>query len=338
MPVLQDGELVLYGFVGDNYWDEGFTAQDVLYALSEVGRDTDITVRINSSGGYVDDGIAIYNALLAHKGKVTVKVDALAASAASIIAMAGEERIMRSGAMIMIHDPASYTYGNAGEHEKSRAKLDKLGDQMAGIYADRTGEDEDIIREDMRDEVWLTGAEAVARGFATSTEDQRAVAVSAFDFRVYAHAPDSLKRLAAKKSWSFERERPAAASASVKTSQEEQPMADTPQADAVTADIAAEKNKITARIKAIMTSPEAEKQPEQAKYLAYDTDVTADAAIAIMAKGTEPVVTDDADPMAYEQDRMRGSGLSAPQPRERPKANLNHSDIFAARRAAVKGA
>lgn len=72
MAVLVNGELVLYGFVGDNYWDMGFTAREVIEALAEVGREADITVRLNSGGGYTDDGVSIFNALKTHKGKVTV--------------------------------------------------------------------------------------------------------------------------------------------------------------------------------------------------------------------------------------------------------------------------
>lgn len=340
MPVLQNGELVLYGFVGDSYWDEGFTAQEVMHALSEVGRDTDITVRINSSGGYVDAGVAIYNALIAHKGKVTIQIDALAASAASIIAMAGEERIMRTGSLMMIHDPASYTFGNADEHEKSRVHLDKLGDLMAGIYADRTGEGEDILRADMREELWMTGAEAVERGFATSTESKKAVAVSAFDFRIYANAPDKLKQLAEKKSWSLDREINAAASATANTSLKEKPVTEKTTADAATAQINAEKDRVTARIKAIMTSPEAEKQPDQAKHFAYDTDISAEDAIVIMGKGATATTADPErpDPAAYEASRVQASGLSAPQKPNKPKASINRSDIFAARRSNQKGA
>ena len=66
MSVLIDGELVLYGFVGDDFWDDGFTASEVIDALAMLGHDADITVRINSGGGYTSDGIAIYNALKAH--------------------------------------------------------------------------------------------------------------------------------------------------------------------------------------------------------------------------------------------------------------------------------
>ena len=200
--ILVDGELVLYGFVGDDLWGEGFTARQVMDALVEVGRDADITVRINSGGGYTDDGIAIYNALYAHRGTVSVVVDAIAASSASVIAMAGDTITMRAGALMMIHDPARVTWGDAGDHEKSLEQLNKLGAQMADIYAERTGEDADDIRDEMKDELWMTGEEAVERGFATDTEGAKAKSVAAFDYRVYAHAPKPLVAKAKQKKWS----------------------------------------------------------------------------------------------------------------------------------------
>ena len=106
MSVLLNGEIVLYGFVGENFWGDGFTARDVLDALADHGRDNDVTVRINSGGGYVDDGIAIFNALKAHKGKVTVIVDSMAASSASVIAMAGEERLMAAAGRHFVDVPS----------------------------------------------------------------------------------------------------------------------------------------------------------------------------------------------------------------------------------------
>lgn len=346
MPVLQDGELVLYGFVGDNFWDEGFTAQDVLAALAEVGRDTDITVRINSAGGYVYDGVAIYNALMGHKGKVTVVVDAFAGSAASVIAMAGEERIMRTGSMMMIHDPASVTYGNADDHEAAVGFLNKLGDLMADIYAERTGEDTETIRADMRKEIWLTGDEAVARGFATETEKIKAVAFSAFDYRIYANAPDKLKRMAQRNSWSLDHEMHAAAPAAAPTSQKENDMTDKPQAGQIPADIAtatANAEKTTKeRIKAIMTSPEASGREALANHFAYDTSMSADDAIAALtvapkASGGEEPKPDPA--ASYEQRRMLASGQVQPQPPRTPKAptaKINSTDIYASRRQSAK--
>jgi len=225
MTVLQDGELVLYGFVGETFWDEGFSATDVIAALAEIGRTTDVTVRINSGGGYAADGIAIYNSLMAHKGKVTVVVDAIAASAASIIAMAGDTTRMRAGSLMMIHDPEGITVGTAADHAKTSSTLDKMADQMAGIYSDRSKQPVDTVRQAMKDETWMTADEAVEQGYADESDDSDATAVAAFDYRAYAHAPDRLTALAETKRWTLEAGRRPAASA---PPQKDPPMTDTP--------------------------------------------------------------------------------------------------------------
>lgn len=214
MSVLVDGEIVLYGFVGDDMWDEGFTDRQVLDALAELGRDSDVTVRLNSGGGFTDAGKAVFNALRAHPGHVTVSVDGIAASAASIIAMAGDEIVMRSGALMMIHDASAMTIGNAEDHRKSSDWLDIESAALASIYAERTGRPAEEMRALMRAETWMSAEDAVAAGFATRADSARARSVAAFDYRAYAHAPERLKRAARKKNWSFETPR-AAASASV---------------------------------------------------------------------------------------------------------------------------
>jgi len=204
MAVYENGELVLYGFVGEDYWDEGFTAREVISALAEHGRDNDITVRVNSGGGYTHEGMSIYNALKAHAGNVRIEVDGVALSSASLLAMAGDEIVMKAGALMMIHDPSGITIGNADDHEKSREMLDKVGDSMASIYAQRSGKDAADVRAAMKDEIWLTAEEAVEQGYATEAESAKAKAVAAFDYRIYAHAPQKLKTLASKKHWSLE--------------------------------------------------------------------------------------------------------------------------------------
>lgn len=190
--LLVGGEVVLYGNVGDIWGDgTGFTDRDVIDALAEVGPG-DVSVRINSGGGYVKDGVAIYNALVAHPGKVTVYVDAIAASSASVIAMAGDSIVMRTGALMMIHDPSGITIGNADDHRSTAGVLDKMADVIAGIYAKRTGENIDAMRELMKTETWLTAEEAVAQGFATETDETAAEAVAAFDYSIYAGLPASI--------------------------------------------------------------------------------------------------------------------------------------------------
>lgn len=325
MPVLQDGELVLYGFVGETYFEQGFTSQDVLTALAEIGRDTDVTVRMNSGGGYVHEGLAIYNALVAHKGEVTVQVDSIVASSASLIAMAGDRIVMKAGSLMMIHDPAGITFGTAEDHEKTRIALDKMGDAFAGIYAERSGKDAADVRAAMKDELWLGAEEAVAEGYADEAEAAKAKPAAAFDYRMYAHAPQRLTAMAKTKNWSLSAAMNAA-SAAPTAQHREKSMSDKTKADDLTAaDIDKAKadgaKAAQARIKAIMSSDAAKGNAEQAEYLAYETDMTADAALAILGKARKaPVATNDegdevetpADPNAYAAERAKASGLAAP--------------------------
>lgn len=202
MTIYRDGALRLYGVVGgDGYWEDGFSASDVIEALAEHGRDNDLTVHVNSPGGVVAEGVAIYNALTAHKGKVRIEVDALALSSASLIAMSGDEIVMRTGALMMIHEPSGFTSGPATEHERARDLLDKIAGQMAGIYADRSGKTIEDVRAAMRGELWLTETEAVEQGYATVAEAADTTAWAAFDYRVYTKAPRALTALAAERGW-----------------------------------------------------------------------------------------------------------------------------------------
>ena len=192
--LLVDGTILLYGDVGDPWcWGDGFTVADVAGALAEHGPG-DITVRVNSGGGIAFDGIAIYSLLLAHAGKVTVVVDGIAASAASLIVMAGDVREIRDGAMMMIHDAAGVTFGTSADHQRSATVLDKLSDQYAGIYAKRAGIDQAAARDLMKAETWFDAAEAVAKGLCTGKVEDLAEATASFDYRIYAHAPKSLPR------------------------------------------------------------------------------------------------------------------------------------------------
>jgi ATP-dependent protease ClpP protease subunit len=192
-----DGEILLYGDVGDPWgWGDGFTPSDVAQALALHGAG-DVVVRVNSGGGIAFDGVAIYSLLRAHAltgGKVAIVVDGIAASAASLIAMAGDTIEMRAGAMMMIHDAAGITWGTAEDHEKSRNMLDKLSGQYARVYSDRSGRPDAEIRELMLAETWFTAEEAVEAKLATSVLTDAAVSTASFDYRVYAHAPDGLPR------------------------------------------------------------------------------------------------------------------------------------------------
>lgn len=151
----------LYGVIGWDIW-----ADDILKAISDSTAST-IDVVINSPGGDAFDGIALYNALSAHPAQVTVDVQGLAASAASIVAMAGDKRIMRPGATMMIHDALTFAAGNAADLRKVAESLDTISDGIAGIYAATAGGPVETWRQAMRDETWLTADEAVTAGLAS---------------------------------------------------------------------------------------------------------------------------------------------------------------------------
>jgi ATP-dependent protease ClpP protease subunit len=189
--LLVGGEMHLYGDVGDTWSGDNFMPSDVANGLAAHG-DGDVTVRLNSGGGIATDGMAIYSLLKAHPGKVHIKVDGIAASAASLIAMAGDTRSMRQGAMLMIHDPATVTVGNVDAHQKKIDTLDKLANNYAGVYARASGKTTADTRAIMKSETWLTADEAKKDGFTTAVEDEPAIKASAFDYRIYMRAPATL--------------------------------------------------------------------------------------------------------------------------------------------------
>jgi ATP-dependent Clp protease protease subunit len=342
MPVYVDGELVLYGFVGENYWDEGFTAREVLEALAEHGRSNDLTVRINSGGGYLDDGIAIYNALVAHKGRVTVEIDAMAASSASVIAMAGEEIIMREGALMMIHEPSTAGWGTASDMESTAGVLRKQGRLMAEIYAERSGQTLDAVLAAMASTTWMTGPEAVATGYATSTGTAVSGRVSAFDYRTYAAAPERLAALAAEHGWC--REKLTAASAAKR--QKEPKMTDKTTADGKPADmpdVAALQtqaaNDAQARIKAILDCDEAKDRGDVARHLAFNTAMSVDEVKALLSVTPATAKQPETDPQSYDRQRSSARGQALPDGGERQTAKtISASAIYAARAKAMKGA
>jgi ATP-dependent protease ClpP protease subunit/phage major head subunit gpT-like protein len=178
------------GIIGD----PGNTAADVRTALRKGGP---VAVSINSPGGLATEGLAIYNILKAQDARVNVTVDALAASAASLIAMAADKITMRAGALMMVHDPAAITIGTAAAHDKTSAILNKMSEQFAAVYAARTGLTPERVRALMADETWMTGPEAVDLGFASAASDVGATAIApAFDYHVFKHAPAMLLALA----------------------------------------------------------------------------------------------------------------------------------------------
>lgn len=190
MPArLEGSELSLYGSVGALGLDDFFSSSDVTNALAIVGRENPVTVRLNSGGGVATEGAAIHNALAAHKGEVTVVVEGIAASAASLIAMGAKKTLMSPGSVLMIHDPMTLTMGNAAQHHKTIEALDALANSYASIYADKSGMTTDEARELMRAETWMTRDKAIELGFADGKTESGEVQPTAFAYGVYANAP-----------------------------------------------------------------------------------------------------------------------------------------------------
>jgi ATP-dependent protease ClpP protease subunit len=145
-----------------SWW--GISAQEFSDAIGKISGD--LEVHINSPGGDAFDGITIYNALASRPGNVTTIVDGLAASAASVIAMAGKTRIMSPGSMLMIHDALAMTIGNAADHRETAGLLDKVSGSIADVYAAHAGKTSTEWRDAMAGDAWYTAQEAVDAGLA----------------------------------------------------------------------------------------------------------------------------------------------------------------------------
>ena len=172
-------ELLIYGNIGDRWNEDGVVASELVRDLSALEADT-INLRINSYGGSVTDGLAIYNALRRHKATVNVFVDGVAISCASYIAMAGDTITMAKNSQMMIHAPWTFAYGNSNDMREQADILDRYAKAMASAYADKSGktyEDALALLTDGKDH-WFLADEAKAEGFADEVGEEVAVAAS----------------------------------------------------------------------------------------------------------------------------------------------------------------
>lgn len=159
-----EATVFIYDEIGGSFGVQASELSQQIEAL-DVAR---INVRINSPGGSVFDALAIHSSLLHHPAHVVTYVDGIAASAASVIAMAGDEVVMMPGSEMMIHDASNMIDGNKKEHEGAALFLDRQSDNIAGIYADRAGGTVEEWRALMLAETWLFAREAVSVRLATS--------------------------------------------------------------------------------------------------------------------------------------------------------------------------
>lgn len=160
-----DNSISVFDVIGADWYGDGVTASRIAAALRAIGG-ADVTVNINSPGGDMFEGLAIYNLLREYDGKVTVKVLGLAASAASIIAMAGDEVQIGRGAFLMIHNCWVYAMGNRHDLAQVAADMEPFDKAMNDIYGARTGLSSEAIEAMMNAETYIGGSDAVEKGFA----------------------------------------------------------------------------------------------------------------------------------------------------------------------------
>lgn len=165
-------ELLVYEDIGEDWWTGGgVTAKTVKQQLDSAGIYNRIAVRINSPGGDAFEGVAIMNLLRSQKKPVDVFVDGIAASAASIVAMAGESITMGRSSMMMVHNAWTYCMGDGDDMRKCADTLDRISLSIGQAYVERTGKTADEIKAIMDAETWMGADECVAEGFATAIAD-----------------------------------------------------------------------------------------------------------------------------------------------------------------------
>lgn len=187
------GEILLYGVIGETFFSEGITAKQFSDDLKGLGPISQINLRINSDGGDVFQGRTIYSILAEHKAKVTVYVDGLAASIASLIAMAGDEIIMADGSFMMIHNAWGMSIGDANEMRRTAALLDSVSGTLVDTYAARTKQPRDQIKAWMDAETWMPAQESKDRGFATVVGEPVRAAALVSNPDIFKHLPVSLR-------------------------------------------------------------------------------------------------------------------------------------------------
>ena len=176
-----EAEILLYDLIADfddSEW--GFiSAKGLINQIKALGNIENITLRINSVGGDVWQAQSMYSYLKSHAAKITVRIDGIAASAASVVAMAGDKIIMPSNSLMMIHNPAGGVYGEAEDMRGTAEILDKIRDTIANVYIARTGLDREKIISMMNAETWMTANEAHDLKFCDEVIESVAVSAKA---------------------------------------------------------------------------------------------------------------------------------------------------------------
>jgi len=190
------GEVYIYGEIASYKWDDATTtAASFKKDLDALGDIKTLNIYINSPGGSVFQGQAIYSILKRHTAKKHVYVDGIAASIASVLAMAGDAIFMPKNAMMMVHNAWTYTMGNSKDLRKTADDLDKINESLVAAYMQKVNIVEDKLKELLDAETWLTAQECFDYGFCTELVDEKQVAASinAEIFAQYKNVPETLK-------------------------------------------------------------------------------------------------------------------------------------------------
>ena len=184
--------ILIHDQIGKDWWtDDGIASKEFSEALQKVPAGRKIKVRINSGGGSVHDGLAIYTALAERRKDVTVIVDGAAASIASVIALAGSKTVMHKGTLMMVHNPWSRVTGDEHTMRKAADMLRIHGDAIANVYVERTKKPKAEILALMDAETWMTGETAVSLGFATDATDD--VVSNSISHEILNAAPEAVR-------------------------------------------------------------------------------------------------------------------------------------------------
>ncbi|MDG0818997.1 Clp protease ClpP [Staphylococcus equorum] len=192
------GEIYIYGDIVSSKWEEtDVTAVDFKNELNQLGDVSEIDVHINSAGGNVFEGHAIYNMLKMHKARVNIYVDALAASIASVIAMSGDTIFMHKNSFMMIHNSWIMTLGNSKDLRQTADLLDKTDQSSNNAYLDKaTNLSEAELKQLLEAETWLTADEALEKGLADEIlgASEIAASISKDSYQMFKHVPENIEK------------------------------------------------------------------------------------------------------------------------------------------------
>lgn len=186
-------EVMIYDQIGMDWWGDGLSARDFREQFNAIKAD-EINLHINSPGGSIYEGLAIYNTIKSHPAKINGYVDGIAASISSVLLMAADTIIMPENADLLVHKPWSGIVGNSDDMRNEADELDRMEDQIAKIYSDRTGINSKEISRMMSSETWISGNDAVEMGFADEVIENKKAAACMFDIGMFNAIPEHHKK------------------------------------------------------------------------------------------------------------------------------------------------